>query len=112
MNNKGKIVELVVYKIKPEISEKYASEIIDLFRKQVALFEGFISYAFFQGCKDQNTFMDFVCWNSLENANKAAIKVKQIQQNEIFKEYINAFEKVEVFNHFKLKNLWDENSLK
>lgn len=112
MNNQGKTVKLFVYKIKPQFSEKYVSEIIDLFRKEVMLFEGFISFAFFQGCINKYTFMDFVCWNSLENAEIASKKLKQIQQNENFKEYINAFENVEIFTDFNLMNIWDNNSSK
>jgi hypothetical protein len=112
MDNNRKTVKLVVYKIKPQFSEKYVSEIIELFRKEVMLFEGFISFAFFQGCIDKYTFMDFVFWDSLENAESASEKVKHIQQNENFKEYINAFEKVEIFTDFNLLNMWNNNSSK
>jgi heme-degrading monooxygenase HmoA len=68
-------------------------------------FDGFISYEFFQGCKDHEVFMDLVLWDSLENAEIAALKVKEIQKESDFKEYINSFEKVEIFNYFKPNNL-------
>ena len=53
--------------------------------------------------------MDFVFWDSLENAESASEKVKHIQQNENFNEYINAFEKVEIFADFNLLSMWNNN---
>ena len=103
---KNCIAEVVIYKIKPNTTEKYATEIIDFFRKLIMSFDGFISYEFFQGCKNNSIFMDLVLWDSLENAEIAALKVKEIQKEADFKEYIDSFEKVEIFNHFKPINLW------
>lgn len=71
----------------------------------ITSFDGFVSYEFFQGCKDNQLFIDLVLWDSLENAEIAALKVKEIQKEADFKEYINSFEKVEIFNYFKPNNL-------
>ena len=106
MKDKKYIVEVVVYKIKPETTEKYATEIIDFFRKLVMSFDGFISYEFFQSCRDEQTFMDLVLWDSLKNAEIAAKRVKEIQKGKEFKDYIESFDKVEIFNHFEPISLW------
>ncbi|RSC92877.1 antibiotic biosynthesis monooxygenase family protein [Tenacibaculum singaporense] len=111
MNTEKYIAELVVYKIKPETTEKYTTEIIDFFRKLVMSFDGFISYEFLQSCKDDHTFMDLVLWDTLENAEITAKKVKEIQKGDKFKDYIESFEKVEIFNHFKPINLWKKADL-
>lgn len=100
------VVELVVYKIKPECVEKYSTEIIDFFRKTVMSLKGFISYEFFQNCKNENLFMDIVYWDTLENAENAAKTVKEIQKGEDFMDYINAFNGVEIFSHFKPLKKW------
>jgi hypothetical protein len=56
-------------------------------------FDGCISYEFFQGCNVNEISMDLILWDSLENAEIAALKVKEIQKESDFKEYINSFEK-------------------
>ena len=103
---KSCILELVVYKIKPEATEKYKTDTIDFFRKLIKAFDGFISYEFFQSYRDNEIFMDLVSWNTIENAELAAKKVKEIQKGIEFKDYIESFEKVEVFNHFKFIDNW------
>lgn len=94
---KEHIVELVVYGIKPNATEKYVAETIDSFRKLVMSFDGFISYQFFQGCKDKQLFMDFVLWDSLENAEKAGIIVAQFQSEFYLTPNQNS-EKINMFN--------------
>ena len=106
MSTEKHITELVVYKIKPETKEKYITEIIDHFRKLVMSFDGFISYEFFQSCGDNLTFMDLVLWDTLEHAEDASKKVKEIQKEKDFKDYMESFEKVEIFHHFKPISLW------
>jgi len=106
MKNKKYIVELVVYKIKPAVTENYKTEVINFFRKLVMSFDGFISYQFFQCCRDKQIFMDLVLFDSLKNAEIAAKKVKEIQKGKEFKNYIESFERVEIFNHFERMNLW------
>lgn len=96
------VVELVVYKIKSEVSSIYVESIIDEFRELVASFEGFISYDVYRCSRDENVFMDFVKWETLELAEEAARKVKVYQQESKFSEYLASFESVEIFNHFDL----------
>ncbi len=62
MKDEKHIAEIVVYKIKPEVTENYKTEIIDFFRKLVMSFDRFISYQFFQSCRSEQTFMDLVLW--------------------------------------------------
>ena len=101
---KNQIAELVVYRIKSECRKEYVGEVINSFKQLVMSLKGFISYDFFQGCKDENLFMDLVFWDSLENAELEAKKVKEIQKGEEFKDYIESFESVILFNHFNSKN--------
>jgi len=102
----AEVVELVVYKIKPEMNRVYTGRAIEQFRKLVMGFDGFISYEFYQGCRDENTFMDLVRWTSLECAEEAARQVKILQKSPEYADYLNSFESLEIFSHFGLKKAW------
>ena len=106
MPNQSAIVELVVYRIKPEMQDAYVTEAIEVFRKMVMKFDGFIRYDFYQNAKDANLFMDFVQWQTLEQAEAAAEAVKSIQQAPEFAGYLAAFEKLEMFSHFNPLQSW------
>jgi len=69
-------------------------------------FDGFISYDFLQCCRDSLFFMGLVLWNTLENAENATKKVKEIQKEDRLKGYLESFEKVDIFDNFKPINLW------
>lgn len=100
------VIELVVYRIKPEAQKNYVSTCIEHFRQLVMSLEGFIAYEFYQGCHDRNFFVDLVHWRSLEDAENAARQVKIIQQQPDYANYLGAFEKLELFSHFKLLKCW------
>ena len=100
------VVELVVYKIKPDLNENYVNVAIEVFRKLVMGFDGFISYDFYRSSRDENCFMDYVRWSSLEFAEEAARQVKLAQKAPEYKEYLEAFETLEIFNHFGLVKSW------
>ncbi|PKI16593.1 antibiotic biosynthesis monooxygenase family protein [Colwellia sp. 12G3] len=104
--NLNEVVELVVYKIKPEMNSVYVNSAIDKFRKLVMSFDGFISYEFYQGCRDSNMFMDYVRWSSVEFAEEAAKQVKILQKAPEYKEYIEAFDSLDIFNHFSHVKTW------
>ena len=106
MENPKEVIELVVYRIKPEQKARYVQTAIESFRQLVMGFEGFISYGFYGGSRDENLFMDFVRWQSLEHAENAAQQVKIIQQQPAYKDYLAAFEKLEIFNHFNNLKFW------
>ena len=50
--------------------------------------------------------MGLVLWNTLENAENATKKVKEIQKEDRLKGYLESFEKVDIFDNFKPINLW------
>lgn len=104
--NVGEVVELVVYKIKAEMSQVYINSAIEEFRKLVMGFEGIISYEFFQSSRGDNVFMDYVRWSSLGCAENAARQVKILQQSPEYKEYLDSFESLEIFNHFTKLDEW------
>ena len=100
------VVELVVYRIKRDAKESYVTQAIERFRHMVMQFDGFQRYEFFQGCREQNLFMDFVIWDSLAHAEAAAKAVKEIQKAPEFAPYVGAFEKLEIFAHFQKLRSW------
>lgn len=103
------VVELVVYRIKPDAKAEYVDNAIERFRRMVMAFEGFQRYDFYEGCREQNLFMDFVVWDTLEHAEaaaKAVKAVKEIQKAPEYASYLEAFEKLEVFAHFKRLKSW------
>lgn len=102
----NEVVELVVYTIKPEMNSVYVSKAIEKFRKLVMGFEGFISYEFYQSSRSKNIFMDFVRWESLEFAEEAAKQVKIHQKIPEYKEYLDSFASLEIFNHFNKIKVW------
>ncbi len=102
----NEIVELVVYTIKPEMNTIYINTAIEAFRELVMSFEGFISYEFYQSSRNENVFMDYVRWSSLECAEEAAKQVKILQKAPEYQEYLASFESLEIFNHFSQLKTW------
>lgn len=102
----NEIIELVVYTIKPEMHAIYVNSAIEKFRQLVMSFEGFISYEFYQSSRSENVFMDYVRWSSLECAEEAAKQVKILQKSPEYKEYVDSFESLEIFNHFSQLKAW------
>lgn len=98
-----KVVELVIYKLKPEAAKGYVNSYFEEFKKLVQSMDGFIEYKFYQSAHDEYQFMDFVMWESLDFAQNARSMVKEIQQTDEFKQYIDSFESLIVFDHFRLK---------
>jgi len=84
----------------------YANTAIEKFRKLVMSFGGFISYEFYQSSRNENVFMDYVRWSSIECAEEAAKQVKILQKTSEYKEYLDSFESLEIFNHFSQLKAW------
>ena len=103
----NEIIELVVYTIKPEMNAIYVNSAIEKFRQLVMSFEGFISYEFYQSSRNENVFMDYVRWSSLECAEEAAKQVKILQKSPEYKEYVDSFESLEIFNYFSQLKAWN-----
>lgn len=96
-----KVLELVVYKIKPEQIQSYQDKTLNQFRELVKSFQGVLSYQTFHSVKEDGLFVDQVEWENLECAEFAAHKVKQVQKDETFGHYLSAFEEIQMFHHFK-----------
>jgi heme-degrading monooxygenase HmoA len=88
------------------MAEIYLDKALETFRELVAGFDGFISYEVYSACRTNTIYMDLVRWSSLEHAEDAARMVKKIQQEPEYSEYLNAFESLEIFNHFSLEKSW------
>ncbi|UXX77769.1 hypothetical protein N7E81_10345 [Reichenbachiella carrageenanivorans] len=95
------VVELVIYKIKPNQVENYQSKIIHHFRELVKSFDGMIGYKTYCAIKEEGLFVDQVEWRDLASAEFAAEKVKEMQDDEIYAPYLSAFEEVKFFLHLK-----------
>ena len=98
---KDKVLELVVYKIKPDQIQTYQQTTLNQFRELVKSFQGMLNYHTFHSVKEDGLFVDQVEWENLECAEFAAEKVKQMQKDETFGPYLSAFEEIQMFHHFK-----------
>lgn len=97
----NRVVELVIYKIKPNQIENYQARIIHHFRELVKSFDGMLSYRTYHAVREEGLFVDQVEWRNIECAEFAAEKVKELQQDEIYAPYLSAFEEVKFFLHVK-----------
>ncbi|MEO9964993.1 MAG: hypothetical protein ABJF11_04345 [Reichenbachiella sp.] len=95
------VMELVIYKIKPNQVENYQTKIIHHFRELVKSFDGMLGYRTYHAVKEEGLFVDQVEWKNIECAEFAAEKVKEMQQDETYSPYLSAFEEVKFFLHVK-----------
>lgn len=90
------VVELVIYQIKPENKEDFPT-LLPQVRKTVRQMKGFVSYKNFRAAKAENTIMDLVVWESLEDAKNAANQVREIAE---FQPFMNIIDNVVSFDHY------------
>ena len=95
------IVEVVLYQIKPDKIEDYQNSALLKFQKLVREQPGFCDYQSFISCNQKGYFMDLVQWDCLDNAVAAAENVQDLQKSNEYADYLNAFERVELFHHFR-----------
>lgn len=95
------IIEVVIYHIKPDYIDSYQQLDLLRFRSLVENLKGFRCYHTYQSCNQSTYHLDLVEWDSIEDAVVAAQSVQKMQQSPQFKDYLEAFDKVEVFHHFK-----------
>lgn len=95
------VMELVIYKIKPDQVENYQSNIIHHFRELVKSFDGMLDYRTYHAVKETGLFVDQVAWKDMDCAEFAAEKVKEMQQDDTYAPYLSAFEEVQFFVHLK-----------
>ncbi|MEO1257218.1 MAG: antibiotic biosynthesis monooxygenase family protein [Bacteroidota bacterium] len=96
---KGKIVELVIYKVKADQAHNF-SLIIDQVNEAVKTFDGFIARSVHQSPDDPTLLMDYVTWESLEQAKAAA---RHMQGLESMRPFMEAIEEIQTFTHFEIK---------
>lgn len=95
---KKTVVELVMYKVRPESVENHAL-LIDQVNDAVSKFPGFQSREVHQHPEDPHLFVDYVKWDSLEQAQEAAAHMPKI---EALSPFMAAIEEVKSMQHFTL----------
>ena len=98
---KDKILELVVYRIKPNQIKQYQTETLNKIRELIKNFQGMLNYATYYSVAEEGLFVDQVEWENLECAEFAAARIKELQREEPFSNYLSAFEEVIMFHHLK-----------
>ncbi len=92
-----KIVEIVVYKVNKDHKGNLKNA-IDQARSAVYDMPGFVSYQTFRSMDKELIYMDYVIWESLEEAKAAAAKVPQLKE---FAEFGQAIEDIVVMDHLE-----------
>eukprot|EP00039_Didymoeca_costata_P024271 m.9829 g.9829 ORF g.9829 m.9829 type:complete len:99 (+) comp4142_c0_seq1:291-587(+) len=95
---KKAIVEMVVYKVKAE-SISNLKLLVDQVNESLSQFPGFQSREVHQDTEDQSLFMDYVKWDTLEQAQDAAAKMENIPAMAPF---MAAIEEVQSMRHFTM----------
>ncbi|WP_196139043.1 antibiotic biosynthesis monooxygenase [Aliikangiella sp. G2MR2-5] len=95
------ILEVVIYEIKPDFAKGYRLHHLPRFQELVKNLPGFISFRTLGNCNQHNLYLDLVEWKSLEHAVSAANSIQQIQKSKEYQGYLEAFDKVKMFHHFK-----------
>lgn len=94
---KNQIVEVVLYRVSDTANLNFITKEVN---QEIANFDGFISRQVFQSFKDENLLLDWVVWESLEKAEKAA---QELPQKESLVPFMQSITKVESFEHFEIK---------
>lgn len=90
------LAEIVVYRIKADtapdtgLSIKQVNEALDQF-------EGFVSRQVYQSIDDPHLFFDYVVWNSLEEAQRAA---QAFSQHELLRPFAQVIDSTVAFGHY------------
>ena len=96
-----KVLELVVYKIKPNQIKQFQTETLTNIKELIKNFQGMLNYATYYSVKEEGLFVDHVEWENLECAEFAAGRIKELRREEPFSHYFSAFEEVILFHHLK-----------
>lgn len=90
------VIEVVIYQLKDGV-DRSREVLVKQVNEAVADFPGFVSRKVYQSKEQPGIYMDFVHWESLEQAKDATQKA---QSNEKLTSFFSAIEKVDVFHHF------------
>lgn len=94
---KNQVVEVVLYQVNPEADKGFIAQGVN---QELATFEGFISRQTFQSFKDENLLLDWVVWESLEQAQAAA---QTLPQKESLAPFMQSITKVAFMEHFEVQ---------
>ena len=90
------VMELVVYKIKADKMENFPT-ILESLRTELSKMKGFISYSTYLSNKTERKFIDFVLWDTIENALDGAKLFSKLPE---MKPFAECFEENILFEHF------------
>jgi len=100
--NNQEVKEVIIYRVKPDQAESFAQEGIEGLRTFASNQPGMQRHISFRSIKQPDVFVDFVSWDSLENAEAAVAKMDELSKSDEMQDMMATFEKVEFFDHFKL----------
>lgn len=99
----NQIVEVVVYQLDSLANREFITQKVN---QQLTNFEGFVSRKVFQSVKEENVLMDWVIWESLEDAENAAKKLPEMKE---FAPFMQSITKVNFCEHYQPKYVAGEN---
>jgi quinol monooxygenase YgiN len=90
-------LELVIYTVKPELLGGVRTHNNRTYRA-LSQWDGFLSGATFQSLENANTFVDYYLWSGLEQARKAAERIKSAPEA---RDFLDCISGTIVFQHFE-----------
>ncbi|MFY0689829.1 MAG: hypothetical protein JXQ90_21850 [Cyclobacteriaceae bacterium] len=90
------VKELVVYTIKPDFQSRI-EEVQAIVKRCVEGFPGFKSIESFQSTSDSSVLMDWLEWDSLENAKKAQ---SEFEKHPEYSKLMDALDQMKFADHF------------
>lgn len=100
-DREDRVIELVVFKIKEDHLSSYHNSLIVEWRQLVKQFDGFIAFRTLQSETNKGLMVDYVEWQNLWCAQRAAEQIKQLQNEQEYAHLFEAFEEIKMFDHFK-----------
>lgn len=91
------ILELVIYTIKPEAVGAARTHNNKMYRA-LSQWDGFLSGTAFQSLENPNTFVDYYFWSDIEQARKAAERIKSAPEA---RDLLDCISETIVFQHFE-----------
>ena len=90
------VVEVVVYKIKPEVSNGYL-EVLQGVQEELKKMGGFVSYKTLKAVESDDLHVDIVAWKTLEDAK---IATAQIEQMKPFERFLKSLQHIVTMDHY------------
>ena len=90
------IMELVVYKIKPEANKGYI-DVLKAVQEELKKMQGFVSYKTLKSVESEGLYTDMVEWKTLDDAKVAAA---EIEQRKPFEHFLKSFQHIITMDHY------------